>query len=317
MNDTAPKNGLHGRNPHRYRYDFTQLIRGCSALAPYVSVNQYGNESIDFSDPAAVRMLNKALLALFYGISSWDIPPGYLCPPIPGRADYIHHLADLLASVNNGVPPEGKSVSVLDIGTGANCIYPIIGSRAYGWRFTGTDIDPGAVASAQSIIGANPSLSEQVEIRLQEKKDCIFRGVIAPGESFALSMCNPPFHASLEEASRGTLRKLNNLKAAGTAAKKNIARDDLNFGGQHNELWCAGGESAFIHKMIAESALFPQTCLWFTTLVARKEHLDGVYRALKKAGVAEVRTIDMAQGQKISRIVAWSFFPRGGETLSL
>jgi hypothetical protein len=106
-----------------------------------VARNRYGTESIDFANPAAVKALNQALLKKFYDIAHWDIPPGYLCPPIPGRADYIHHVADLLAGEHEVAIPRGPSVAVLDIGIGANCVYPIVGCHDYGWQFVGTDID--------------------------------------------------------------------------------------------------------------------------------------------------------------------------------
>lgn len=96
------KSGLHPRNRHRSRYDFPALIASCPALAPFVKPNAWGDVSVDFADPAAVKMLNRALLQHFYGIEHWDIPADYLCPPIPGRADYLHHLADLLATSNGG-----------------------------------------------------------------------------------------------------------------------------------------------------------------------------------------------------------------------
>ena len=116
------KSGLHPRNRHRSRYDFPALIASCPALAPFVKPNAWGDVSVDFADPAAVKMLNRALLQHFYGIEHWDIPADYLCPPIPGRADYLHHLADLLATSNGGEIPRGKGVAILDVGVGANCI---------------------------------------------------------------------------------------------------------------------------------------------------------------------------------------------------
>jgi 23S rRNA (adenine1618-N6)-methyltransferase len=100
------KSGLHPRNPHRFRYDFKELIKSCPKLAPFVSLNKYKSESIDFSNPEAVKILNLALLRHFYQLSYWDIPENYLCPPIPGRADYIHYIADLLASCNENKIPE-------------------------------------------------------------------------------------------------------------------------------------------------------------------------------------------------------------------
>ena len=89
---------LHPRNRHSGRYDFPKLIAACPELGEYVILNPYGKQSIDFANPDAVRVFNRALLRQFYGIQHWDIPAGYLCPPVPGRADYLHGLADLLAA---------------------------------------------------------------------------------------------------------------------------------------------------------------------------------------------------------------------------
>lgn len=295
------KTSLHERNLHRDRYDFRNLIQDLPELSGFVSINPYGDESIDFSNPEAVKALNKALLKHFYGVSYWDIPANYLCPPIPGRADYIHYLADLLGKTNAGKFPVGKSVKVLDIGTGANCVYPIIGHREYGWSFVGSDIDPVSIKSARKIIDNNPSLAGAVECRLQSSSKNIFQGVIQPDERFDLTMCNPPFHASAAEAQAGTQRKLANL---GINKKKGPV---LNFGGQHAELWCEGGEEDFVKRMISESIQFQHQCLWFTTLISKKTTLPGVYSSLKNVKAAEVNTIEMAQGQKISRFIAWTF----------
>lgn len=304
----AEKTSLHPRNPHRCRYDFGQLVAGSPELAAFVSLNAYGDESIDFSDPSAVKALNRALLNQVYGIKEWDIPAQYLCPPIPGRADHLHFLADLLAGSNGGVIPRGGSIRVLDIGVGANCIYPLIGRREYGWQFVGTDIDPVAIANAQRIVDAN-GFSDAITLRLQASPAAIFQGVVKPDEAFDLSMCNPSFHASLAEARSDTQRKWKNLgrdaeyqKALG---KKKIPV--LNFGGQGRELCCEGGEEAFACRMIAESARLPGRCLWFTTLISKSASLHGVYRALKRAGALHNKTMEMAQGQKKSRIVAWTF----------
>jgi 23S rRNA (adenine1618-N6)-methyltransferase len=300
-NIPTEKSNLHPRNPHRFRYNFEQLISSCPELKPFVFINKYDSQTIDFANPQAVKMLNKAILKHFYGISYWDIPDNYLCPPIPGRADYIHYIADLLASNNKGIIPKGNSIKVLDIGVGANCVYPIVGSSTYGWNFVGSDIDPVAVDSANRIVANNESLLGKIEIRLQTSSDNIFKGIILPDEVFDVSICNPPFHTSFEEATHGTQRKIKNLTG------KKPKSPTLNFGGQNAELWCEGGEEKFVIKMIQESATIPQKCVWFTSLISKKEHLPNIYKALKSAKALDVQTIDMAQGQKISRIVAWTF----------
>jgi len=295
------KSNLHPRNLHRFRYDFQALIKSCPALSPFFFINKYEAKTIDFANPEAVKMLNKAILKHFYHISNWDIPKNYLCPPIPGRADYIHYLADLLAENNNGNIPKGKSINVLDIGVGANRVYPIIGIHAYDWQFVGTDIDPLAIQSAKYIIENNKVLLGKIEVRLQTSATNIFKGIILPDEVFEVSICNPPFHTSLAEAKAGTQRKIKKLSG------KKSSDPILNFGGQHSELWCEGGEEGFVKKMIIESSKIPTQCGWFTSLIAKKEHLPSIYRALKIVKALEVRTIEMAQGQKKSRIVAWTF----------
>lgn len=290
--ESAPKAGLHPRNRFNTRYDFPQLIACSPALAAFVKPNAYGDDSIGYADPQAVKALNQVLLKHAYGLEHWDIPPGYLCPPIPGRSDYIHHLADLISM------RRGPTVRVLDIGTGANCIYPLIGASEYGWSFVGAEVDPVARRWAQKIVATNSSVADLIECRLQKSAAACFRGVIQPGDYFDLTLCNPPFHGSAAEAAEGTQRKLRNL-----GGKKS----ELNFGGKANELWCEGGELGFIRRMIEESAEFAEQCGWFTTLVSKSEHLPRLEKALRKVKAAEVKVIDMAQGQKKSRILAWRF----------
>ena len=305
---------FHPRNRHQGRYDFAELQAAHPPLQAFVRANDYGDASIDFADPQAVRALNAALLAQHYGLHDCQIPPQYLCPPIPSRADYVHHLADLLAADNKGSIPRGSAVRLLDIGTGANCIYPLIAQREYGWQVVGSDIDAGALASAQAILDANGISAAQIELRLQSECNAIFKGVVKGGERFHLTLCNPPFHASMAEAQAGTRRKVGNLgKMAKDAPLKRKGKGAvpetvaLNFGGQPNELVCAGGEEGFILRMIEESAGIPQQCLWFSSLVSKAATLPPLSRALQRVGVSQSQLIKMKHGQKESRVLAWSF----------
>ena len=99
------KSTLHPRNQHRTRYDLEELFRKTPELKKFVFINEHELETIDFSNPEAVKTLNKALLKTYYGVIEWDLPTDYLCPPIPGRADAIHYIADLLAESNRGIIP--------------------------------------------------------------------------------------------------------------------------------------------------------------------------------------------------------------------
>ncbi|TVT39094.1 23S rRNA (adenine(1618)-N(6))-methyltransferase RlmF [Hymenobacter setariae] len=300
----ASKTPLHPRNRHRERYNFDQLTKTSPPLAAFVHVNQFGNASIDFANPEAVKALNQALLKQFYGIAHWDIPAGYLCPPIPGRADYLHYVADLLADSNGGVLPRGKGISVLDIGVGANCIYPIIGHQEYGWRFVGSETDPVALRAARNIVSANDALAGSIDCRNQPDANHMLAGIPKRGEVFDATICNPPFYASLAEATAGSQRKTTNL---GGRKAGRPAPPVRNFGGQASELWYPGGEEAFVRQLVKESQAQPTTSFWFTTLVSQSHTLPGIYKELQWAEAVEVKTIDMAQGQKKSRLVAWTF----------
>lgn len=293
--------GLHPRNIHQGRYDLPALAETVPELKEVIFTNAYGQLSIDFANPNAVKLLNKALLLHFYELSYWDIPEGYLCPPIPGRADYVLHVGDLLARDHDRKVPQGPEIKVLDVGTGANLIYPILGTSLFGWNFVGTEIEFQALSNAAEIISSNSRLVDKVALRYQADPAVIFQSVIEEGEYFDLSICNPPFHESADMARQGSQRKIKNLK--GDAPADPI----LNFGGQATELWTVGGEIGFIGRMIQESVTVQTQVGWFTVLVSKSTHLSYFQGQLEKAGVKSQRVIEMGQGNKRSRILAWSF----------
>ncbi len=292
---------LHPRNKNRERYDLSALSISNAELKSYIRPNKFGMDSIDFSNPRAVKLLNKALLNHYYGIKYWEFPDENLCPPIPGRADYLHHMADLLGENNSGTIPIGDKITCLDVGIGASCIYPIIGVTEYGWRFIGSDIDPKSIASAQNIVNSNSSIKDKIECRLQKNSKDVFHGIINKEDKVDLTICNPPFHSSMEDAQKGTRRKIKNLSG------KKVKTPPLNFAGISNELICDGGEYKFIGNMIRESKEFFQNCYWFSSLVSKESNLKGIYRLLEKTKANKIKIIPMGTGNKLSRIVAWTF----------
>lgn len=297
----TPKKNLHPRNKHINGYNFEELIITNPKLNDFVFINKYDTKTIDFSIPEAVKALNKTLLLHFYGVTFWDIPKTNLCPPIPGRADYIHYIADLLAESNNGKVPKGNHIRGLDIGVGANCIYPIIGNSEYNWKFVGTETDVPSLKACARIVESNEILKNSTTLRIQQNKRNVLKNCILENDKFDFIICNPPFHSSKEEATKSTQRKLKNI------GKAKEDKPVLNFSGQNNELWCEGGELAFITNLIYESAHFKKQSMWFTCLVSKKENLKPFYNHLKKIGAIDIKTIDMEQGNKISRFIAWSF----------
>ena len=281
--------GLHPKNKFNKGYDFNALIQTNPSLKDFVIKNKFDTITIDFSNPKAVKELNKALLFSYDTISVWDFPDENLCPPIPGRLDYMHHLADLLSS-------EEKEVKILDIGTGATCIYPLLGVAEYNWSFVATDIDLDSLDTAQDIIDDN-NLSEKIELRQQLDEQHILKGILEEEDSFTATMCNPPFFKSAEEARGANRRKSKNLG-------NNAVR---NFSGNHNELWYVGGEKAFLHNYLYESSLFKTKSKWFTSLVSKKENVESLEKSSKKLGVKTFKVIPLHQGNKVTRIVCWQF----------
>jgi 23S rRNA (adenine1618-N6)-methyltransferase len=281
---------MHTKNPFNKRYDFETLTKSSPELKDHIVKNKNGDDTIDFDNPKSVKMLNYSLLKHFYGIKKWEFPESNLCPPIPNRADYLYWIDDLIGHKSD--------IRGLDIGVGANCIYPLIGYKAFGWSFVGSDISLSSINSAKKIIEDN-SLSNWISPRLQKKKDSIFHSIIQKDENFEFTICNPPFHETLEEAQSATLRKRKNLGlSAGTK---------LNFGGESNELFCKGGEKEFIKRMIQESSHFSKQVKWFTTLVSKEKHLSYFEKILKGVNCSGIKIIPMNHGQKKSRILAWSF----------
>lgn len=367
-----------------------QLCRAYPSLAPFLRPGHSSKDdrrlTIDFSDPDAVRTLNAALLAHHYGIQHWQeyLLPSSLIPPVPGRADYIHHIADVLASSpieddtipngsntqtnkNNHIDfpnvPIGPTIRGLDIGTGASMIYPLLGTRIYGWSFMASEIDPKSQAAARQIASAafaddddnerarhdeysknhntnghGSTLSVRyktqtiVDIRLQTQKTRILDGILMDDdEDIDFCMCNPPFYTSQEAYQKESLRKIKNLHAnqekrktksvlAGSRVMSSsiVPSDSFsgsnNFAGGASELWCPGGEVAFLLKYIHESrsSTHSKNCLWFSSLVSRRDNLVILLKALNNVDrmlmpVQETRVVEMGQGQKTSSILFWTF----------
>lgn len=273
------------------------LIRNYEALKPHVFVNEFETQTINFSDPEAVKALNTALLITYYKVKYWEFPDDNLCPPIPSRADYMHHLSDLLRHSNLET-----DVKILDIGVGATCIYPLLGNALFNWKFVGVDIDEKSLQIAKAIIDNN-FLANVIELRHQIDYRNILKRVIEPSDRFTASVCNPPFFKSQAEALEATKTK---LKGLGMPTDKAVR----NFSGTPKELCYAGGEKAFLHNYLYESSHYKQHCFWYTSLVSNVSHVRSMEASLKKLGATEFQVLDMNQGNKVSRVVAWSFLSK-------
>ncbi len=279
---------MHSKNPFVEDYDFDTLIQSDAGLKPYVFINEYGNKTIKFGDKQAVKALNKALLKLHYGIL-WDIPEDNLCPPIPGRLDYLLHISDLMTK---------KDIRLLDIGTGANLIYPILATCHFNWHCTGSEVDHNSLKNAQVIIDQNKVL-RNTQLRHQKIKGSILEHIVKSDDVFDVVVCNPPFFKSALDAQQKNQRKVHNLQLK--------EKDTKNFGGHSNELWFKGGEEAFVKKMASESVQFKSQVHWFTSLISKKDNVRGIKRAVSKTQPTQLKVVEMGLGNKKSRFIAWTF----------
>lgn len=285
---------MHKKNKHTDDYDFNQLSLVHTDLESFIFTNANNKKTIDFANPKAVKALNTALLKSHYDVAFWDFPDHFLCPPIPGRVDYIHHVSDLL---NRSKLTE--NITVLDIGTGANCIYPLLGNAEYDWSFIGVDSNDDALKEAQNIIDKN-NLQDQIKLKKQNDNAHVLSGVLSETDKVTVTMCNPPFFKNEEDALKATTSK---LKGLGKPTDQMVR----NFAGQAHELWYKGGEKAFLHNYLYESSLLKTQSYWYTSLVSNKDNVKTINQSLKKLGATAVLTIGMNIGNKKSRIVAWTF----------
>ena len=243
---------LHPRNRNRDRYDVAALVACLPALAAFVKKSKSGDDTIDFTKPEAVKLLNRALILHNYGLETWDFPDKNLCPPVPGRADYVHYIADVLRENHFGTIPEGLQTTCLDVGVGASAIYPIVGIVEYGWSFIGSDVSEESLTSAEAIKAGNPGVLNNLDLRIQPDGKRIFHGMLKPTDRIDAVLCNPPFHSSAEDAIQGTLRKTRNL----TGGQRQSPM--LNFSGISKELIFEGGEVKFIQTMMRGKPEFLQ-----------------------------------------------------------
>lgn len=290
---------MHPSNPFQAGYDFEQLAAVLPDLRPHLMSTKAGTLSIDFSKPLAVKKLNQALLKSQYKLEHWDIPDGFLCPPVPGRLDYLLAMADLLAASRGGEHPKGKDIRLLDVGTGANLIFPLLAQLHFGWRAVGTESDLNAIKVARAIVAFNPRLRKNVEIRHQRFADQILTGVTSFEERFDLSVCNPPFYANEKAATNASQLKWRKLGRGPSKGR--------NFGGRPHELVVPGGEKSFVLQLVAESQQRRKLCEWFSTMLSNGRHETPVYQALKRAKARRIEVLPLQQGQKTSRVIAWSY----------
>jgi 23S rRNA (adenine1618-N6)-methyltransferase len=107
-------------------------------------------------------------------------------------------------------------------------------------------------------------------------------------------MCNPPFYASISEMTASAAAKHRPPFTACT--------------GSETEMVTAGGETAFVSKMIEESFFLQDRVQWYTSMLGKFSSVEFIIRELKKIGVDNYAATEFVQGSKTRRWgIAWSF----------
>ena len=289
--------GMHPKNRYRYeRPDFRRFVEICPEFRQYTTTSstEDGHVSVDFRNWDACRELVRLQFQEDFGIS-WTIPKPHLVPPIANRLNYLCFIHDLISLWS----PEPKNrasyeYKVLDIGCGANLVYPLLGAVYFGWSFVGCDVNTDALRIAATNRDANPSISPCIILKKVASQPCQgnngTRGIIGSclddDDTFDACVCNPPFFSNFSDMGQNPL---------------------TNYGGTSMEMVYPGGEESFVIEMIQDSAQHKHSIAWFSTMVGKKQTLKHAKKLLYSLGNTCIRTHELVQGTTHRWVISWSF----------
>ncbi|KAK4121565.1 hypothetical protein N657DRAFT_109790 [Parathielavia appendiculata] len=189
--------------------------------------------------------------------------------------------------------PPGRKLCGLDIGTGASCIYPLLGTAQRPWCFVATDIDEKSLEYAKTNIELNHM--EALIRLLKRKPDDPLIPLDAEGiHSIDFVMMNPPFYASEEDMLSSAKKKARPPMSACTGAPV--------------EMVCEGGEVAHVGRLLRESLVLRDRIQWYTSMLGKVTSLDALVEKLHEHGIDNYAVTEFVQGNKTRRwAVGWSF----------
>lgn len=172
--------------------NFEYLAEKYENFRKYTFYNNEGKLSFNFNDNEANKEFTKTIMLEEYNIK-WDIPQNFLVPGIPSKLNYLDWINSILLEyqINN------DNIIGVDVGTGANCIYPLLGFTSYGWSFIASDINPEALKSAKNLLEINDI--KTIELKLQPNPKNAFVNIISTKDKLTFTLCNPPFFDINEE----------------------------------------------------------------------------------------------------------------------
>ncbi|KAJ8342208.1 hypothetical protein SKAU_G00321360 [Synaphobranchus kaupii] len=261
----------------------------CLCFVLVLGVGELGGR-LNFKDPEAVRALTCTLLKEDFGLSI-EIPLERLIPTVPLRLNYIHWVEDLI-----GAAGDAKTRRGIDIGTGASCIYPLLGATMNGWFFLATEVDDICFNFAKKNVEHN-GLSDLIKVVKVPQKTLLMDALKEESALvFDFCMCNPPFFANQLEA-----------KGVNSRNSRRAPPSSVNTGGV-TEIMAEGGELEFVKRIIHDSLQLKGRLRWYSCMLGKKCSLAPLKEELRKQGVPKVTHTEFCQGRTMRWALAWSFY---------
>ena len=273
-----------------FKPDFLTLIKEFPELKKYILKQNEDNEEefqFDWSNNELSLLMDKSILNYYFNIKYYDIPKGFLIPPIPSRINYINLINSIITKLIKDI--DIKNIIGIDIGTGANIIYPILGYSIYKWKFICTEINKEAYNNAKLILQKN-NLENNINIIKQNNKDNIFISILNRENKYIFSMCNPPYYNYENEI------KLEDKK-----------RDnEYNF----DEIYYKNGEYGFFQRYFEESICYKNNVFLYTILIGKKINAENIYDKLSSySDIIKIYNMQkILTGNNVRYIIYWSFF---------
>ena len=270
---------------NEFKPDFLILIKEFPELKKFIIKYDEKIEefSFDWSNNDLSLLMTKSILNYYFNIKYYDIPKGFLIPPVPSRLNYLNLINELIKDIKK------ENIIGVDIGTGANIIYPILGNSIYNWKFICSEINNESYNNAKLILQKN-NLEENINLIKQENKNNIFVSIINQENKYTFSMCNPPYYDYEQEI------KIEDKK-----------RDtEYNF----DEVYYEKGELGFFERYFEESICYKKNIFLFTILIGKKSNSEIIYdkinsynNIIKLCDIKKIMT-----GNNVRYIIYWSFY---------
>ncbi|XP_021497794.1 RNA N6-adenosine-methyltransferase METTL16 [Meriones unguiculatus] len=289
----ALSKSMHARNRYKDKPpDFAYLASKYPDFKQHIQINLNGRVSLNFKDPEAVRALTCTLLREDFGLSI-DIPLERLIPTVPLRLNYIHWVEDLIGHQDSDKSTLRRGI---DIGTGASCIYPLLGATLNGWYFLATEVDDMCFNYAKKNVEQN-NLSELIKVVKVPQKTLLMDALKEESEIvYDFCMCNPPFFANQLEA-----------KGVNSRNSRRPPPSSVNTGGI-TEIMAEGGELEFVKRIIHDSLQLKKRLRWYSCMLGKKCSLAPLKEELRIQGVPKVTFTEFCQGRTMRWALAWSFY---------